>query len=56
MDGYWILKRVNNKTRIFYSNDLEFKSWIPSFLENYLFEKGLIESTSWLYSEHEDIK
>jgi len=56
MDGYWVLKRVNNKTRIFYSNDLEFKSWVPSFLENYLFEKGLIESTSWLYSEHEDVK
>jgi ribosome-associated toxin RatA of RatAB toxin-antitoxin module len=49
MDGYWVLKRVDNKTRIFYSNDLEFKSWVPSFLENYLFEKGLIESTSWLY-------
>jgi ribosome-associated toxin RatA of RatAB toxin-antitoxin module len=51
MDGYWVLKRVNNKTRIFYSNDLEFKSWVPSFLENYLFEKGLVESTSWLYLE-----
>jgi hypothetical protein len=49
MDGYWILKTVNNKTRIFYSNDLEFKSWVPGFLENYLFEKGLKESTSWLY-------
>jgi len=56
MDGYWVLKRVDNKTRIFYSNDLEFKSWVPGFLENYLFEKGLIESTSWLYSEHEDVK
>jgi ribosome-associated toxin RatA of RatAB toxin-antitoxin module len=51
MDGYWVLKRVNNKTRIFYSNDLEFKSWVPGFLENYLFEKGLVESTSWLYLE-----
>jgi len=53
MDGYWVLKAINNKTRIFYSNDLEFKSWIPSFLENYLFEKGLIESTSWLYPKEE---
>jgi len=56
MDGYWVLKRVNNKTRIFYSNDLEFKSWVPGFLENYLFEKGLMESTSWLYSENEDVE
>jgi len=56
MDGYWVLKRINNKTRIFYSNDLEFKSWVPGFLENYLFEKGLMESTSWLYSENEDVE
>ena len=56
MDGYWVLKRVDNKTRIFYSNDLEFKSWVPGFLENYLFEKGLMESTSWLYSENEDVE
>jgi ribosome-associated toxin RatA of RatAB toxin-antitoxin module len=49
MNGYWKLKKIDsNTTRIFYSNNLEFKSWIPSFIEDYLFEKGLFESTYWL--------
>lgn len=53
MDGYWFLKRVDNKTRIFYANDLGFKGWVPSFLEDYLFEKGLKESTFWLKESNE---
>ena len=48
MNGSWQLKRVNNKTRVSYINHLEFKSWIPSFIEDYLFEKGLFKSTQWL--------
>ncbi len=49
MNGYWRLKQIDeNTTRVFYANDLEFKNWVPGFLENYLFDKGLKESTFWL--------
>ncbi len=49
MDGYWSLKKLDeNNTRVFYANDLEFKGWVPSFLEGYLFDKGLKQSTFWL--------
>jgi ribosome-associated toxin RatA of RatAB toxin-antitoxin module len=48
MQGYWKLKKVGKKTRIFYHNKLAFKSWIPSFIESYLFEKGLFKSTQWI--------
>lgn len=51
MQGYWKLKKIGNKTRVFYFNDLEFKSWVPSFLKSYLFKKGLFKSTQWLKSE-----
>jgi ribosome-associated toxin RatA of RatAB toxin-antitoxin module len=49
MNGYWKLKKINdNQTRVFYSNDLEFKSFMPSFLKDILANKGLDKSTSWL--------
>lgn len=48
MQGYWKFKRVGKNTRVFYFNQLKFKSWIPSFLESYLFEEGLFKSTQWL--------
>ena len=48
MNGAWHLQRVNNKTRVFYSNQLVFDGWAPSFLKNYLFESGLVDSTKWL--------
>jgi ribosome-associated toxin RatA of RatAB toxin-antitoxin module len=49
MNGYWKLKQIDeNTTRIFYSNNLVFKSWIPQFIKEYLFQKGLFSSTYWL--------
>ena len=48
MQGYWKFTKVGEYTRVFYYNKLELKSWIPSFLESYLLEKGLFKSTQWL--------
>ena len=48
MQGYWKLQSIENKTRVFYHNKLSFKSWIPEFIESYLFEKGLFKSTQWI--------
>lgn len=48
MQGYWKFKKIGDYTRVYYYNKLEFKHWIPSFLESYLFEKGLLKSTQWL--------
>jgi ribosome-associated toxin RatA of RatAB toxin-antitoxin module len=48
MEGYWKLKTLGNKTRVYYYNQLTFDLWIPSFVESYLFEQGLFASTEWL--------
>jgi ribosome-associated toxin RatA of RatAB toxin-antitoxin module len=48
MDGSWVLEGDGNITQVTYTNHLEFKGWIPSFMENYLLEKGLKKSTEWL--------
>ena len=49
MNGFWKLEKIDdNITQVRYQNQLKFKGWIPSFLENYLLEKGLRKSTRWL--------
>ena len=48
MQGYWKLKKIDDSTRVFYYNKLVFKSWVPAFIESYLFKNGLFKSTQWL--------
>jgi len=48
MEGSWQLQKIEDGTRVYYTNHLEFKGWVPSFIESYLFEKGLFQSTQWL--------
>jgi len=49
MNGFWSLKKINNnKTMVFYSNDLEFKSYIPDFIKNILAKQGLYKATLWI--------
>lgn len=51
MNGYWKFKKVGNKTRIYYYNQLKFKQWVPKFIESYLLEKGLFKATNWVREE-----
>lgn len=51
MDGSWRFEKVNNKTRVYYFNHIEFKQWAPKFLEEYLLEKGLYKATEWIREE-----
>jgi len=51
MKGSWRFEKVGDKTRVYYSNHIEFKQWAPKFLEDYLLEKGVFQATDWLREE-----
>lgn len=57
--GYWYLiphpEKGSDATRVFYSVDANFPSWLPTFVQNFVSNKALGDATSWLKRESEKL-
>lgn len=55
--GYWYLlshpEKGDEWTRVFYSVDAAFPSWLPKLVQNFVSNKALGDATSWLSRESE---
>lgn len=52
--GFWRVTPVDaDTTRIEYSVDIQFKGWVPGFIQEMISEKGLTSATSWVKEQSE---
>lgn len=58
--GYWFViphpddtGGENTRSRVYYSADANFPTWLPTFVQNFVSNKALGDATSWLKRESE---